>query len=165
MTAITFLGAAQERVHRDIAPVLRATVLERLDQVTGSRYVDCRVDPESLEVEVADGDGRWRPAGLLSHGTAEQLYLLLRLALARLHGQHGPRTFFSVAGGCRPGVPVSLSIGVRNPRLKVRLGGCRGRLRRRRPLPARSSSRANGSGPPQALSSKGFPGNQEYPMG
>ena len=82
-TAITFLKAAQERVHRDIAPVLRATVLERLDQVTGSRYVDCRVAPESLEVEVADGEGRWRPAGLLSHGTAEQLYLLLRLALAR----------------------------------------------------------------------------------
>ena len=82
-TAITFLEAAQERVHRDIAPALRATVLERLDQVTDSRYVDCRVAPESLEVEVADGQGRWRPAGLLSHGTAEQLYLLLRFALSR----------------------------------------------------------------------------------
>ena len=82
-TAITFLNAAQERVHRDIAPVLRATVLERLDQVTGGRYVDCRVAPDSLKVEVADEEGRWRTAGLLSHGTAEQLYLLLRLALAR----------------------------------------------------------------------------------
>ena len=82
-TAITFLEAAQERVHRDIAPVLRATVLERLDRVTGSRYVDCRVAPEALEVEVADGEGRWHRAGLLSHGTAEQLYLLLRLALAQ----------------------------------------------------------------------------------
>ena len=82
-TAITFLEAAQERVHRDIAPVLRATVLERLDQVTGGRYVDCRVAPESLEVEVADEEGRWRQVGLLSHGTAEQVYLLLRLALAR----------------------------------------------------------------------------------
>ena len=82
-TAITFLEAAQERVHRDIAPVLRATVLERLDRVTGGRYVDCRVDPESLKVEVADAAGRWRSAGLLSHGTAEQLYLLLRVALAR----------------------------------------------------------------------------------
>ena len=82
-TAVQFLEAAQERVHRDIAPVLRATVLERLEQVTGGRYTDCRVDPESLEVEVADGEGRWRPASRLSHGTAEQLYLLLRVALAR----------------------------------------------------------------------------------
>ena len=82
-TAITFLESAQERVYRDIAPVLRATVLERLDQVSGSRYVDCRVSPESLEVEVSDTEGRWRSAGLLSYGTAEQLYLLLRLALAR----------------------------------------------------------------------------------
>lgn len=70
-------------MHRDIAPVLRATVLERLDQVTSSRYVDCRVAPESLEVEVADQEGRWRSVGLLSRGTAEQIYLLLRLALAQ----------------------------------------------------------------------------------
>ena len=82
-TAIRFLEAAQERVHRNIAPVLRATVLERLALVTGGRYTDCRVDPESLEVEVADLGGRWRRARLLSHGTAEQLYLLLRAALAR----------------------------------------------------------------------------------
>ena len=82
-TAMKFLEAAQERVHRGIAPVLRATVLEHLRQVTGSRYTDCRVDPESLQVDVADAEGRWRSASLLSHGTAEQLYLLLRLALAR----------------------------------------------------------------------------------
>ena len=62
-TAISFLEAAQERVHRDIAPVLRATVLEHLDQVTANRYVDCRVAPESLKVEVADGQGRWYSAG------------------------------------------------------------------------------------------------------
>ena len=30
-----------------------------------------------------DGTGEWRRAELLSHGTAEQIYLLLRLALAR----------------------------------------------------------------------------------
>ena len=82
-TAITFLEVAQERVHRDIAPALRATVLEHLDKVTGSRYVDCVLSPESLQVEVADEEGRWRSASLLSHGTAEQLYLLLRLALAQ----------------------------------------------------------------------------------
>ena len=61
-TAVRFLEAAQERVHRDIAPVLRATVLERLEHVTSGRYTDCRVDPESLQVEVADAEGAVAPS-------------------------------------------------------------------------------------------------------
>ena len=80
---IDFLERAQDRVHRSIAPMLRATVLEWLSQVTDGRYTDCRISPESLTVEVAGADGRWRNAALLSHGTAEQVYLLLRLAMAR----------------------------------------------------------------------------------
>ena len=80
---ISFLELAQDRVHRNIAPMLRATVLEWLSQVTDGRYTDCRISPESLMVEVAGADGRWRNAALLSHGTAEQVYLLLRLAMAR----------------------------------------------------------------------------------
>lgn len=82
-TTIDFLAAAERRVHRDIAQVLRETVLEWLPRVTGGRYVDCRVDPASLAVEVQGPDGHFRGADLLSHGTAEQVYLLLRLALAR----------------------------------------------------------------------------------
>ena len=80
---IEFLERAEERVHRNVAPVLRATLLEWLPRVTGERYTDCKVDPESLQVDVRDGSGPWRSAGLLSHGTAEQVYLLLRIALAR----------------------------------------------------------------------------------
>ena len=80
---IELLQRAEERVHRSVAPVLRATVLEWLPAVTGRRYTDCKVDPESLQVEVRADGATWRPAGLLSHGTAEQIYLLLRLALAR----------------------------------------------------------------------------------
>ncbi len=80
---IGFLRRAEERVHRSVAPVLRATVLEWLPGVTGGRYTDCKVDPGSLQVEVRDAGGPWRSAALLSHGTAEQIYLLLRLALAR----------------------------------------------------------------------------------
>ena len=82
-TTIRFLEQAEERVHRDVAPVLGATVRQWLPRVTGERYADCRVDPESLRVEVRAGGGEWRRAELLSHGTAEQVYLLLRLALAR----------------------------------------------------------------------------------
>ncbi len=78
-----FLKEAQDKVHRDIAPLLKATVLERLPQVTGGRYTDCFIDPADLRVEVSGQGGQRRNAALLSHGTAEQVYLLLRLALAR----------------------------------------------------------------------------------
>ena len=81
-TTIRFLEQAQEQIQRNIAPILSSTVLEWLPRVTGGRYDDCRVDPESLLVEVRGSDG-WRSAQLLSHGTAEQVYLLLRLALSR----------------------------------------------------------------------------------
>ena len=82
-TTIEFLKRAEERVHRDIAPVLRETVLAWLPRVTGGRYTDCRVNPQTLAVEVCGPGGRWRRADLLSHGAAEQLYLLLRFALAQ----------------------------------------------------------------------------------
>ena len=80
---IRFLQEAEERVHRTVAPILAATVREWLPRVTGGRYADCRIDPEKLAVEVATANGRWQRAEFLSHGTAEQVYLLLRLALAR----------------------------------------------------------------------------------
>ena len=82
-TTIKFLERAEERVNRNLAPVLRGTVTEWLSRVTEDRYVDCRVDPESLAVDVRENGGRWRAATLLSHGTAEQVYLLLRVALAK----------------------------------------------------------------------------------
>jgi hypothetical protein len=77
-----FLAAAQERAHRDIAPVLASSVRRRLPAVTAGRYTDVIVDPADLHVEVCGEDRRWRRAELLSHGTAEQIYLLLRIALA-----------------------------------------------------------------------------------
>ena len=80
---IEFLADAQDRVHRNIAPILRNTVLDWLPDVTAGRYVDCKVNPRTLQVEVASPGGDWRDAGLLSRGTAEQVYLLLRLALTR----------------------------------------------------------------------------------
>ena len=80
---ISFLEQAEESVHRTVAPVLAKIVREWLPRVTDGRYTDCRVDPKKLAVEVATTNGRWQRAEVLSHGTAEQVYLLLRLALAR----------------------------------------------------------------------------------
>jgi len=77
-----YLESAQERVYRSIAPVLADTLRAWLPRVTGSRYQDVSLDPATLEVQVCEATGAWRPASRLSHGTAEQIYLLLRMALA-----------------------------------------------------------------------------------
>ncbi len=80
---LEFLERAEERVHRDIAPVLAQTVKRWLPEVTVGRYTDAIVDPETLRVQVRDPQGRWRDAAVLSHGTAEQIYLLVRMAMAQ----------------------------------------------------------------------------------
>ncbi len=77
-----FLATAQERIHRDIAPVLNDAIRRRLPSVTSGRYSDVRIDPETLSVKVCGRSGEWREAARLSHGTAEQVFLLLRVALA-----------------------------------------------------------------------------------
>lgn len=77
------LQRAQDRVHRDVAPMLAASVREWLPAVTAGRYDDVRIDPAKLNVQVRERDGEWRAAEVLSHGTAEQVYMLLRLAMAR----------------------------------------------------------------------------------
>jgi hypothetical protein len=84
-TALTrrFLARAQEQAHRDIAPVLAATLRGWLPNVTRGRYVDATVDPETLAIQVYGSGGRWRPVDRLSAGTTDQVYLLLRVALAQ----------------------------------------------------------------------------------
>ena len=77
-----FLESAQTQVHRDIAPVLARTVRRWLPLLTGGRYTDVTVDPITLQVHVCGPLKHWRQAEHLSYGTAEQIYLLLRVALA-----------------------------------------------------------------------------------
>lgn len=81
-TAHRFLDQAQDRVHRDIAPVLNATIDAYVSRITGGHYVSAAVDPSTLAVRVVEAGGQYRDATQLSHGTAEQIYLLLRVALA-----------------------------------------------------------------------------------
>ena len=77
-----YLETAQTRAHRDIAPVLAATLRQWLPALTAGRYTDVTVNPTTLQVEVCGPSRRWHKADLLSYGTAEQVYLLLRIALA-----------------------------------------------------------------------------------
>ncbi|HEX4016038.1 MAG TPA: hypothetical protein VHX15_04815 [Frankiaceae bacterium] len=87
--AVDFLRRAQDRVHREIVPELTGLLREWLPRLTEERYVDVRMDPATLAVEVCSISREFRRAQLLSHGTAEQIYLLLRVALAaRLTAGH-----------------------------------------------------------------------------
>jgi hypothetical protein len=82
-TTQRFLADAQERVQRDLAPVLAAALTAWLPRITAGRYCEAIINIETLEVQVCGSERRWRSAKRLSQGTAEQVYLLLRAALAR----------------------------------------------------------------------------------
>lgn len=83
--ALELLRTAEQRVHRDIAPVLAAAVQRHLPRITEGRYTEVAVDPADLRVMVKEArSGQWRAALALSGGTREQIYLLLRVAM----GEH-----------------------------------------------------------------------------
>ena len=84
-----FLERAQDRVQRDIAPRLSKEIERHLSTLTAGRYTEVRVNPEDLQVRVRDDAQEWRPAEQLSHGTQEQIYLLLRAAMARILPKNG----------------------------------------------------------------------------
>lgn len=85
-----FLVGAEVRVHHDIAPVLAAKTSRPLAKVTGGRYHEVVVDPQTLQVNVRLADGSQVDASRLSHGTAEQVYLLLRVAISDVLGSAEP---------------------------------------------------------------------------
>ncbi len=77
----SFLTEADEQVGRQLAPQLATKVAGWLPAITGGRYVKALVDPDTLEVKVCGANGLWRRAKYMSQGTAEQIYLLLRVGL------------------------------------------------------------------------------------
>ncbi len=76
---------ATRSIHRDLAPRLAASVAERLVLLTEGRYTAVNVDTAHFEVSLL---GRDRPdlvpLDVVSHGTRDQVSLLLRLALAEV---------------------------------------------------------------------------------
>lgn len=90
VTCYRELGLARALVDRTLREFMRtrqpkvlATAGEAFGRVTGGRYTAV-VQPEDLEddLRVLDADGRAKSLDALSRGTAEQLYLCLRLGLA-----------------------------------------------------------------------------------
>jgi uncharacterized protein YhaN len=76
---------ATKTIHHDLAPRLATSVADRLALLTEGRYSAVNVDAAHFEVSLL---GRDRPdlvpLELLSHGTRDQVSLLLRLALAEV---------------------------------------------------------------------------------
>ena len=86
-----FLGRAAEKAHQLLAPELGAEMTRWIPQITSGRYKEVQVDPGDLNVTLVTAAGDRRPARLVSRGTAEQAYLVLRLVLAQvLSADHEP---------------------------------------------------------------------------
>jgi uncharacterized protein YhaN len=88
--AAELIEHATASIHRDLAPRLAASVADRLALLTEGRYTAVNVDTAHFEVSLL---GRDRPdlvgLELLSHGTRDQVSLLLRLALAEVLSDAG----------------------------------------------------------------------------
>jgi hypothetical protein len=83
--AAELVESATRSIHRDLAPRLANSVGERLALLTEGRYSAVNVDTAHFAVSLL---GRDRPdlvpLDLVSHGTRDQVSLLLRLALAEV---------------------------------------------------------------------------------
>jgi len=80
--AMGFMDEAQTEIYNTIAPKLKDSVESRIEKITGGRYTQVTVDPDDLQVQVKTAGGSWQLAEQLSHGTSEQVYLVLRMAIA-----------------------------------------------------------------------------------
>jgi DNA repair protein SbcC/Rad50 len=81
-TAMDLMDEAQTEVYKAIAPKLKDSVESRIEKITSGRYSQVTVDPDDLQVQVKTAGGSWQQAEHLSHGTSEQVYLVLRMAIA-----------------------------------------------------------------------------------
>lgn len=79
------LTQATDEHQRELAPRLEPLLSEGLGRITGGRYSNVQVDPESLAVSlVAPESGRLVSAEQLSTGTRDLVYLMVRVAITQL---------------------------------------------------------------------------------
>src|SRR5207253_117996 len=88
--AIELLEQASRRTHRDLAPRLADSVTGRLATLTDQRYGAVNVDTDHFAVALLCRDRPdMVPLELASHGTRDQVSLLLRLALCEVLSSSG----------------------------------------------------------------------------
>lgn len=82
------LGDVAEEMHREFAPRLARAMGALVEQLTGGRYNQVRVD-ESLDLRTIGPSERIVNVGALSAGTIDQFYLGLRIALLDMVAAEG----------------------------------------------------------------------------
>jgi uncharacterized protein YhaN len=87
--ASRILGMARERFERDRQPAVVKNAEAAFVRMTGGRYSRVAVPLGGDSIEVFDHTGAAYTAALLSTGTAEQLYLALRIGLIEQLGEVG----------------------------------------------------------------------------
>jgi len=84
------LGTVTRTVHRDVAPRLAESISHRLQLLTAGRYGGVNVDTDRFAVSLRCHERlELVPLEMLSHGTRDQVALLLRLALTEVFGETG----------------------------------------------------------------------------
>lgn len=90
--AAEMIESAARVTHRELAPRLAESLGNRLSLLTGARYTDVNVDTDHFALGLL---GRTRPdmvpLDTVSHGTRDQVALLLRLSLCEVLGGAGER--------------------------------------------------------------------------
>lgn len=87
--AVRLLDRARERFERERQPEVVRTAGRVFSAMTGGRYTDVRVPLDGGVISVQAADGSVRGSAALSRGTAEQLYLALRVGLIGSLGATG----------------------------------------------------------------------------
>ena len=83
-TTMRFMERAAESAHRLLAPKVASEVGELVGRITAGGYRSVLVDPGTLNVTLVAASGERHDAKLVSRGTTEQVYLALRLVLAKV---------------------------------------------------------------------------------
>ncbi len=79
------LITVSQAYHRNVVPFLNESVSKGMAKITGGRYADVKVNPQDLSLSLhLPEKNTLGSADVLSLGTQEQIYLLLRVALSRL---------------------------------------------------------------------------------
>lgn len=85
--AMDTLRELSSDIHHDVADRLQSTLAASLPGLTGGRYRDCSIDPETFTLRVLGPESpEYITLDLVSHGTRDQIHLLLRIALATVLG-------------------------------------------------------------------------------
>lgn len=87
---VRLIDLARERYERDRQPAVVRAAESLFETMTEGRYRGVRVPLGGESITVVTASGEVLPTARLSRGTAEQLYLALRVGLIRSFGEQGP---------------------------------------------------------------------------